>query len=88
MFQQCCLIRSQPEVMSAAVRDAVAEIKRQGKEIPVGVYANAFPAQSKGGSQCRMDEIRADLGPDAYLVWAQNGLNLAHPLWWLLRDHA
>jgi homocysteine S-methyltransferase len=68
---------SQPEVMSAAVRDAVAEIKRQGKEIPVGVYANAFPAQSKEAeANAELDEIRADLGPDAYLVWAQKWVEL------------
>lgn len=68
---------SQPEVMSAAVRDAVAEIKRQGKDIPVGVYANAFPAQSKEAeANAELDEIRADLGPEAYLIWAQKWVAL------------
>lgn len=63
---------SQPEVMTNAVRDAVAEIKRQGKTIPVGVYANAFPAQSKEAeANAELDEIRADLDPVAYLRWAE-----------------
>lgn len=63
---------SQPEVMTAAVEAAVAEIQRQGKSIPVGVYANAFPAQSKEAeANAELDEIRADLNPAAYLVWAQ-----------------
>jgi len=64
---------SQPEVMTNAVRDAVAEIKRQGKMIPVGVYANAFPAQSKEAeANAELDEIRADLDPAAYLKWAES----------------
>lgn len=63
---------SQPEVMTAAVEAAVAEIQRQGKSIPVGVYANAFPAQSKEAeANAELDEIRADLNPAAYLMWAQ-----------------
>lgn len=67
---------SQPEVMTNAVRDAVAEIKRQGKDIPVGVYANAFPAQSKEAeANAELDEIRADLDPAAYLVWAQRWID-------------
>ena len=54
------------------VTDAVAEIQRQGKAIPVGVYANAFPAQSKEAeANAELDEIRADLNPDAYLNWAK-----------------
>ncbi len=67
---------SQPEVMTAAVEAAVAEIQRQGKSIPVGVYANAFPAQSKEAeANAELDEIRADLNPAAYLVWAQTWVN-------------
>jgi homocysteine S-methyltransferase len=63
---------SQPEVMTNAVHDAVAEIQRQGKAIPVGVYANAFPAQSKEAeANAELDEIRTDLNPDAYLNWAK-----------------
>lgn len=63
---------SHPEVMTNAVRDAVAEIKRQGKDIPVGVYANAFPAQSKEAeANAELDEIRADLTPVSYLEWAK-----------------
>ncbi|WP_038149209.1 homocysteine S-methyltransferase family protein [Tolumonas lignilytica] len=68
---------SQPEVMSQAVRDAVAEIKRQGKAIPVGVYANAFPAQSKEAeANAELDEIRVDLNPAAYLNWAKEWVSL------------
>ncbi len=63
---------SQPEVMTNAVHDAVAEIQRQGKAIPVGVYANAFPAQSKEAeANADLDEICADLNPDAYLNWGK-----------------
>lgn len=64
---------SQPEVMLPAVQAAVAEIQRQGKDIPVGVYANAFPAQSKNAeANSGLDEIRADLDPQSYLRWAQS----------------
>lgn len=62
---------SQPEVMEQAVRTTVAEIKRQGKSIPVGVYANAFPPQREDAeANSGLDEIRADLDPAAYVVWA------------------
>lgn len=64
---------SQPEVMLPAVQAAVAEIRRQGKDIPVGVYANAFPAQSKEAeANSGLDEIRADLDPASYLRWAES----------------
>lgn len=66
---------SQPEVMEAAVAQAVAEMQKAEKTIPVGVYANAFPPQSK---QATANEtvmpIRDDLDPEGYLGWVAKWL--------------
>lgn len=63
---------SQPEVMNAAVLAAREEISKSGREIQVGVYANAFPPQPKEAeANVTLDELRPDLGPQDYLRWAQ-----------------
>ncbi|MCB6184158.1 homocysteine S-methyltransferase family protein [Leeia sp. TBRC 13508] len=63
---------SQPEVMASAVKAARAEIANAGVSVEVGVYANAFPPQPKDAeANSGLDELRADLDPPHYLVWAQ-----------------
>jgi len=66
---------SQPEVMAAAVRQARAEMARIGGVIAVGVYANAFPPQSKEATANEtVLPIREDLDPGGYLTWASKWL--------------
>ena len=63
---------SQPEVMEAAVKVARKVIAPTGKTIDIGVYANAFPPQSKAATaNAVLLDIRADLHPQAYVQWAQ-----------------
>jgi selenide,water dikinase len=63
---------SQPEVMEAAVVQAAAVIAQAGADVEIGVYANAFPAQSKKATaNATVLDIRADLTPQNYLQWAQ-----------------
>jgi len=61
---------SQPEVMEAAViaaRQVIGE-----KAVAIGVYANAFPPQSKKATaNAVILDIRADLDPPSYTGWAQ-----------------
>lgn len=65
----CC----QPEVIDQAL--AVAQSTLQDKDaahIKLGAYANAFPPQPKDATaNDGLDEVRDDLTPPAYLVWAQ-----------------
>jgi len=64
---------SQPEVMGDAVDAAQAVLRRQGGQLRVGVYANAFPPQPKDAeANSGLDEIRADLTPKGYLAWAKD----------------
>ncbi|MBC8719810.1 MULTISPECIES: homocysteine S-methyltransferase family protein [Brucellaceae] len=61
-----------PEVMDAAILAAKQVFDELGKDIPIGVYANAFPSQQGADeANATITEIRADLDPDAYGVWAQ-----------------
>jgi S-methylmethionine-dependent homocysteine/selenocysteine methylase len=59
---------SQPEVMEAAVREAVPLTT-----LPVGVYANAFVTDSHAGRLANegLTEVRDDVTPDAYADWAK-----------------
>ncbi len=64
---------SQPEVMAAALRAAGAVIQRLGHTVELGVYANAFaPVGAQATANSTLLEIRQDLGPQAYLHWAQS----------------
>lgn len=66
---------SQPEVMEAAVRQAVAEMEQNGVAIPIGVYANAFaPNQEKAAANETVSAIRSDLDPDSYHRWTASWL--------------
>lgn len=61
-----------PEVMDAAILAAKQVFDALGKDIPIGVYANAFPSQQDDEeANATVTEIRADLDPDAYGEWAQ-----------------
>jgi homocysteine S-methyltransferase len=61
---------SQPEVMEAAVVAARKVIGDRG--VDIGVYANAFPPQSKKATaNAVILDIRADLDPLSYTGWAQ-----------------
>ena len=72
---------SQPEVIGDAVDVAQSIISRLGQNIAIGAYANAFPPQPKEATaNDGLDELRADLDPAGYLVWArdwqQRGLSM------------
>lgn len=63
---------SQPESMAAALHSAQRVLKAQARELPLGVYANAFPpVREDAQANDTLLDIRADLGPEAYLQWAQ-----------------
>ena len=59
-----------PEVMEAAVRAARKTFGDHG--IAIGVYANGFAAKAdEKVANAELQDIRGDLGPAAYLAWAQ-----------------
>ncbi len=63
---------SQPEVMSAAVDAVKTEFSRLGVTIPIGVYANAFPAQHDDAqANLTIHEIRQNLDPSGYADFAE-----------------
>jgi homocysteine S-methyltransferase len=63
---------SQPEVMEAAVVAARQAVASAGATVDIGVYANAFPAQSKKATaNAVILDIREDLDPRSYVSWAQ-----------------
>jgi S-methylmethionine-dependent homocysteine/selenocysteine methylase len=66
---------SQPEVMTAAITEAVAALTASGKDaVRVGVYANAFiEVQSAPGQAANetLSVLREDLTPDRYAMFAQ-----------------
>jgi S-methylmethionine-dependent homocysteine/selenocysteine methylase len=67
---------SQPEVMEAAVIQAATQMQRSGTAIAIGVYANAFPPQSKDAAANEtLSPIREDLDPAGYLEWVNRWLN-------------
>jgi len=63
---------SQPEVISQALEVAQNIITAQGLNVRTGAYANAFqPQKENAQANDEIDEIRADLGTQQYLEWAQ-----------------
>jgi S-methylmethionine-dependent homocysteine/selenocysteine methylase len=61
---------SKPEVMDAAVRQAMAALN--GSDIAIGVYANGFGEEDDGVAANEVIRaIRPDLDPPRYLAWAQ-----------------
>ncbi len=68
---------SQPEVMAAAVCEAIRVLNEGGRALPVGVYANAFPPQpAEAEANAGLDPIRDDLTPAGYAAFAER--------WWAL----
>ncbi|XAW87455.1 homocysteine S-methyltransferase family protein [Vibrio sp. CDRSL-10 TSBA] len=65
----CC----QPEVIQEALIIAQRCLdKADAQQVQLGAYANAFPPQPKDATaNDGLDELRADLTPPAYLVWAE-----------------
>lgn len=58
---------SQPEVMSSAVDTAMHELKRLNVDLPLGVYANAFPAMKEDAqANSALVQIRQELDPAGY----------------------
>ncbi|RFQ00105.1 homocysteine S-methyltransferase family protein [Pseudomonas putida] len=63
---------SQPEVMGAALYSARQVLDKHARELPLGVYANAFPpVREDAQANDTLLDIRSDLGPEAYLQWTQ-----------------
>jgi S-methylmethionine-dependent homocysteine/selenocysteine methylase len=68
---------SQPEVMSPAIDTAINELKRLDVDLPIGVYANAFPAiQKDAQANSTTQEIRQGLDPKSYLDFVDNWCQL------------
>jgi S-methylmethionine-dependent homocysteine/selenocysteine methylase len=72
----CC----QPEAIGAAVGiarralDALAA-SDNGPHVRVGAYANAFPPQpATASANAELSALRADLGPQEYLIWVKRWL--------------
>ncbi|MCW9716895.1 homocysteine S-methyltransferase family protein [Avibacterium sp. 21-599] len=65
----CC----QPEVIEQALQVTQQVLqKHQAEHIATGAYANAFAPQTKEATANEgLDEVRKDLDPQAYLVWAK-----------------
>lgn len=72
----CC----QPEVMEDAIRHARAALHTDDPgsthhSVLIGAYANAFGAQSHAATaNTGLSDLRGDLNPEQYLVWAQRWL--------------
>jgi len=72
---------SQPEVMAPAIDRATHEFKRLNVNMPIGVYANAFPSQLKDAqASSTLLDIRQDLDPAGYLslvdTWCRLGATI------------
>ncbi|WP_217494984.1 homocysteine S-methyltransferase family protein [Marinomonas sp. FW-1] len=64
----CC----QPEIIADAIQISKDVLSKINDQIQLGAYANAFPPQPKNATaNDGLDELRKDLSPDSYLVWAQ-----------------
>ncbi|MEJ8473776.1 homocysteine S-methyltransferase family protein [Roseibium algae] len=66
---------SMPEVMQQAIESARQVMHTKGCNLPIGVYANAFGSQDEDGAANEViSEVRDDLKPDAYGLWADRWL--------------
>lgn len=65
----CC----QPEVIEAALAVTRQTLQQVGRsDIELGAYANAFaPQKDDAAANENLNEVRDDLGPEAYLQWAE-----------------
>ncbi|MYM56912.1 homocysteine S-methyltransferase family protein [Thalassovita mangrovi] len=61
---------SMPEVMEAAVIETRETLAELGRDLPIGVYANAFTARGDDGAANEvLAAVRDDLSPDRYPDW-------------------
>lgn len=67
---------SMPEVMQNAVAVARSVIIAAGKDVPVGVYANAFYSQDEDGDANAVISVqRPDLDPEGYCLWVDRWID-------------
>ncbi|RVU39397.1 homocysteine S-methyltransferase family protein [Hwanghaeella grinnelliae] len=61
---------SAPEVMEDAILTARRKLAVLERELPLGVYANAFVNKAgEGEANEGLSDMRADLSPEGYLTW-------------------
>ena len=73
----CC----QPEIIADAITVTKQTLAALNKVLAIGAYANAFPPQPKDATaNDGLDEVRADLTPESYLVWAEKWCELGATL--------
>ncbi|MBJ7550587.1 homocysteine S-methyltransferase family protein [Marinomonas ostreistagni] len=73
----CC----QPEIIADAIALTKQVLAEMNTELQIGAYANAFPPQPKNATaNDGLDELRADLTPESYLVWAEKWCELGATL--------
>ena len=67
--------------MSSAIVTAIHELKRLNVDLPIGVYANAFPAQLEDAqANSTIHDVRQELDPAGYLdfvdTWCRLGATI------------
>jgi S-methylmethionine-dependent homocysteine/selenocysteine methylase len=72
---------SQPEAMAPAIDVARAVLADRARDLRIGVYANAFPPQSKSAeANAGLSGLRGDLDPERYLAfvadWIDRGASI------------
>ena len=72
---------SQPEFMTAAIRDTQAVFHQRGCAMPIGVYANAFePKLSTQAANMGLSSIRSELHSQSYASlareWVEEGVSI------------
>jgi S-methylmethionine-dependent homocysteine/selenocysteine methylase len=72
---------SQPEVITPAIEAAMQTLKNLEADLPLGVYANAFPTLPEDTlANSTIQEIRQDLDPEGYLkfvaTWCRLGATI------------
>jgi len=71
---------SQPEIMAGAADAARAVRDARGSNARIGIYANAFPPQRDEAANEGLSDIRADLDPARYALfakdWVQHGADI------------
>jgi homocysteine S-methyltransferase len=67
---------SQPEFISAAVKEATAVQKNHTKLLQIGAYANTFPPRkADANASAELSDLRDELTPQRYLAFAQQWRN-------------
>ena len=72
---------SAPEVMEDAIVTARRTLATLGRDLPLGVYANAFVNKAGDGEANEgLSDMRADLSPEGYLDWTDRWVAAGAPL--------